>query len=82
MSPAELFIDDSGKLSSSRILIWLIVVVYLALAGYLSIKTGLLVDIPAGAIGLIGILYGINKASSTAISIKAGKVPSGGEKAD
>lgn len=80
MSPAELFIDDSGKLSSSRILIWLIVIVYLALVGYLTIKVGSLVDFPGGALALVGALYGINKFSPTT-PFTPNKVPAGGEKA-
>lgn len=65
LNPAELFIDDSGKLSISRALIMLIVIAYLALAGYLSIKAGVLVDFPVGAAGLVGVLYGANKFSPT-----------------
>lgn len=74
--------DDSGKLSVGRALMCLLVIIYLALAGYLSIKTSLLVDIPAGAIGLIVVLYGVNKFSPTVPFTKAGKTPSGGEKAE
>lgn len=81
LNPAELLIDDSGKLSMSRTMIIVVVCAYLALAGYLSIKTDKLVDIPVGAVGLVGVLYAANKFSPT-YPYEPNKIPDGGQRAE
>ncbi|MEW6115664.1 MAG: hypothetical protein AB1553_02030 [Nitrospirota bacterium] len=61
----ELITDDSGKLSFSRVMIIVVVVVYLVYAGVVVIKKGELPDIPMGVVGLLTALYGFNKFSPT-----------------
>lgn len=65
MKITELFIDDSGKLSASRVLMFIICVAYLVYAGFLIFRTANMVDIPLNIAGLIALLYGANKFSNT-----------------
>lgn len=63
MNLAEIFTDDSGKLSFSRTVGLLITVAYLLWATYIVIQTKQIPDIPYGLGALMGVLYGINKFS-------------------
>lgn len=61
----EFISDDSGKLSSSRALVIIVVLTYLVYAGYVVVTSKVLPDIPLGVAGLVSVLYGINKLSPT-----------------
>lgn len=65
MKLTELFIDDSGKLSSSRILIYIISLSYLVFIGYVTYKTVSVIDLPLQVAGLVALIYGLNKFSPT-----------------
>lgn len=65
MKITELFIDDNGKLSSSRILIYIIALSYLIFIGYVTFKTVTIIDLPLQVAGLIALIYGLNKFSPT-----------------
>jgi len=61
----EFILDDSGKLSMSRALTAIIVLVYLGYAGFVVITTKTVPDIPSGVATLAGALYAANKFSPT-----------------
>lgn len=58
-----LYEENSDKPSVGRLLIVVIVMVYLILIMYVGIEKKEVPDFPVGAVGLISLLYGINKFS-------------------
>lgn len=61
----EYFIDDGGKLSMGRLVIFLSIFFYVISAAYELVSKGTFPDIPLTLAGLIGALYGVNKFSPT-----------------
>jgi hypothetical protein len=64
MNIAEFISEKNGKLSVGRLLMCVVVFAYLGLVIYIGIKTKTVPDIPAGAVGLVALLYGVNKFSA------------------
>lgn len=61
----EFVTDDSGKMSSSRFLVTISVLCYLAYGWYVVYHTKTMPDIPMGAGTMIAALYAANKFSPT-----------------
>jgi len=61
MKLSDLVSEQSGKLSSSRVLIFVIIAFYLVFAGYVVYTKQTLPDIPFNLAGMVSILYGANK---------------------
>jgi hypothetical protein len=57
----EFLKEKSGKYSFTRISATLLILFYIVVGGYLSIKNGRLEDFPSSLGLLVGGLYGINK---------------------
>jgi hypothetical protein len=64
MEVREFISEPTGKLSVGRLLMVLIVCVYLGLVCYVGVSTKTIPDIPTGVVGLVALLYGVNKFSS------------------
>ena len=67
----ELFKDDNGKTSFSRVFTALIIVFYLIWSGYIAFKTNKLPDIPDNLYLLLLSLYGVNKLAGAIRNIRA-----------
>jgi len=65
----QFFQDDCGQLSMSRLMAFLLVVVFLCLAGIVTAQKEAIPDIPMGWAALIATIYGTNKW----LSAKEGK---------
>ena len=63
MKLMEFFSEKDGKFSMGRLLMCVVVIVYLFIAVYVGIETKSVPDIPVGVVGLITLLYGVNKFS-------------------
>lgn len=67
----EIFKDDNGKTSFSRVFTALIIVFYLFWSGYIAFKTNKLPDIPDNLYLLLLSLYGVNKLAGAFKSFKS-----------
>jgi uncharacterized BrkB/YihY/UPF0761 family membrane protein len=61
----EYFLDDSGKLSMGRLIIFLSMFFFIIAASYRLLSEGQFPDIPVALAGVVSALYGINKWSPT-----------------
>jgi fatty acid desaturase len=61
----EYFVDDSGKLSMGRLVMFLSIFFFAVTAAYTLLSSGVFPDIPAVLAGLVMALYGVNKFSPT-----------------
>jgi len=70
----EVFQEESGKVSFTRIIATCLVIFYIVVASYLAFVKQELIDMPIGLGGLIVLLYGINKTGSVAKDIFQSKI--------
>ncbi len=69
----ELFKDDNGKTSFSRVFTAIIIVFYLMWTSYIAYHTKELPDIPENLYLLLLSLYGVNKVATAIKSFGASK---------
>jgi hypothetical protein len=58
-----MFRDHDGKASLSRVAIAVLIGLYVAVAAWHYAHTRVFIDVPPGIVGLIGILYGVNRGA-------------------
>ena len=66
----QIFKDDNGKLSFSRVFTAIIIIFYLTWTSYIAYHTKQIPDIPDNLYLLVGVLYGTNKLASAIRSFK------------
>ena len=63
-------LKSRGKWSTGRLTMLVAFAANIIYAGYATYKTGALPDLPANWLGLITLMYGINKAGQCALASK------------
>lgn len=56
----QFFEEQDGKLSMTRLILFIMIAGYVFSAGYIAITTRSIADMPWGMITLVAMLYGIN----------------------